>query len=194
MGVRFRVLCLDAALTFLLILVRISVLAYTVVILYPDMWTFILKTWNLNTVNWWHSPNEPFITNASFINALFCNTFWFSSMLAILFFLVFVPLLVGIVVFVTIKKRGFGACGVACMSVTCIALEFILKCLFYVIIGSSFDIAFGWDKQDDEFKKTHETTSNFVSREKRGWRQLMFDETRDCPICLVEFSDKDEVI
>jgi len=38
----------------------------------------VVKWWNANTMNWWKSKNDPWITNASYFNAVLC---WFTYLL-----------------------------------------------------------------------------------------------------------------
>lgn len=54
----------------------------------------VIKGTNLNHINWWHSKKEPFLTNCSFINALFCWVFWPVFMIYVFIFVLYASIFV----------------------------------------------------------------------------------------------------
>lgn len=50
------------------------------------------------------------------------------------------------------------------------------------------------DKSEETLEKERIEKELFLKRKRKGFGTILFDEARDCPICLDQFCDKDEVI
>jgi len=67
------------------------------------------------------------------------------------------------------------------------------------LMGTTFDKdADQWrsmKESDDMYKKEQkELQVNFLAEKRKGYGSFLFDETKDCPICIVPFTDTDDVI
>lgn len=49
-------------------------------------------------------------------------------------------------------------------------------------------------KTEEDLAAENAQRELFLKRKKKGFGTLLFDSSRDCPICLDEFKEKDEVI
>ena len=47
---------------------------------------------------------------------------------------------------------------------------------------------------NDESQSEKKQREKFINRERQGFGKLLYDSTRDCPICLMEFTEKDQVV
>ena len=57
-------------------LIRIAAIVWLVYFIWKEAIPNVIKGTKLNHINWWHDKKEPFLTNCSFVNALFCWLFW----------------------------------------------------------------------------------------------------------------------
>ena len=139
-GIRFRVKCLDYTLLAILILFRTLLVAYSFVFICPDIWKSIVMTWNLNKENTWKSEDEPFLTNASLVNAFICWMYWFIYIWSIYFFIYILPLIFICVVSSQVKRIGIPATLKNMGSLLCVILDFlIIKYIGNFILGRSID-------------------------------------------------------
>ena len=61
----------------LLFMVRLAILIYWFYFMvYQELFHHIKIVYHLNTTNWWKYEDEPFYTNCSVSNALFCWLWW----------------------------------------------------------------------------------------------------------------------
>ena len=87
-GIRSGLACFDNLLLIILMLVRAAAVLYLFGFIVPDVYRLGVSAWYMNKDNWWKSPEEPFITNASWVNAFFAWAFWLPVMYVIIFLLV----------------------------------------------------------------------------------------------------------
>jgi hypothetical protein len=59
------------------------------------------------------------------------------------------------------------------------------------MVTEMINIITGKKKKADASKAQRE---KFINKEKQGFVKLLFDSARDCPICLAEFTEKDQVV
>jgi len=68
-------------LTIILTLIRITLLGYLLSVLIIDYFILLIDTSRINNKNWWRSRDEPFITNASMINAAITWIVWYINLI-----------------------------------------------------------------------------------------------------------------
>ena len=47
---------------------------------------------------------------------------------------------------------------------------------------------------EDDYRAAKNQREMFFEKQKKGFSTLLFNESTDCPICMCEFTDDDEVI
>ena len=84
---KFENKCLRYACEPFLILFRlVSLLLYAYyVVLYNFLYRFLYGSFHSFSANYWHSKDDPWVTNASYANAIFSWVTWVSSWFCILF-------------------------------------------------------------------------------------------------------------
>ena len=87
-GFKFRN-CFDGLLFVILSTFRAMLVGYVLFIIYPMIFEWFGMTWNLNTMNWWQYPDEPWVTNCCPVSAVYTNIIWFFSMIFIYVYVFF---------------------------------------------------------------------------------------------------------
>ena len=67
---------------------------YAIYYIGPDVWRLLVKTYWMNHDNWWKNRDEGFVTNCSFVNALFCWSIWMMLRLFIFLMMYVAPVAV----------------------------------------------------------------------------------------------------
>jgi hypothetical protein len=161
----------------------------------------------MNHENWWKYPDEPFITNCSAFNAMICWSMWTFSRMFIFFFMYIFPF---VLIQLFVKYRMGRPWGEYLKVVFC---DYCGKCWHFIfvsyigsiILGTSIDNLTSYSlrlagvreeefKSDEQIEREKLEEKMFLQRKKKGWANILFDEYRECPICLERFEDKDEVI
>lgn len=138
MGIRTRIKCLDLLISLVFVLIRLCLLLIIFFFSLPQFFRILGKTWSLNKVNWWQSPDEPFFSSESFINSFICWGLWLYFSI-IMYFLIFYGTILSIVLVVQIIKGNCSCCKQFC-KVFCFILRFYWIAIKHFLLGSDLEI------------------------------------------------------
>ena len=86
-----KYVCIQWLLAPFVYLLRLAAVVWFVYFfLWKELIPFVIHSVRLNRINWWHSKDEPWLTNCSFVNAFFCWILWPVLMLILLWCSLFV--------------------------------------------------------------------------------------------------------
>ena len=179
---------------------RLAAMTLYVMVIWPQLVNVLRLVWTIGKRNTWKSPDEPYFTNCSTLNMVFAFFNWLGFITAI-YVLMFWACFLAVGFIVQLYK---GRVREFCSIFGTVLREWGTM-LANLLLGTTD--TFGFGSVNDPFlnsreKELRKPDSNLKRREDflnsamKLYAQVRKseEEARECPICLVEFCDKNAVV
>lgn len=150
-------------------------------------------------MNWWRDElNEPFVTNVSALNCVFCWFVWcYCGFIMCFCGGCYIPILCIALSMIAIQSTAQQK--KECISGCCKGLGRALK---WLILGKMQDAMYEMTRQENEPLDDEEyrdpaivqERKEFFAKHRKGFATMLYDETRECPICCKEFEENEQIV
>jgi len=192
------------------VLIRLCLVFYALTSTLPMFWSVLRQAPFLLYTQWWTSKDQPWFTAESKFNSFI---FWIIT--AIVYAIILVAagclfcVLYAIMLILScckIKNLDFTFFfGNALMLFVSAMTWYVYPYLFarpfrQSVIARIFNLNLpdhrrrNLDVRKEDLEKKEENLHQDLELHKTSFKSLMFDETKDCPVCLLEFTDDDNIV
>ena len=173
-GLRFGIKCMDLSLFILLVLLRSAMILYCGFFIWPDSFKMMRLVYY-----WRKTPGEQ---KDGVLNAIVCWVIW-SILRSLIFFAMY--LLPVILISLAIKLKRQQSWPLFLREGFCSFSNFIfVKFLGSIILGTSLDHLTSWSMSIAGVPESELVEKMLRERKNSPIKNILFDEAKDCPICL----------